>query len=185
MGKQQLLVLITILIITTTGYSGAMPRSDPASFAAENTSDLSPINQSGLLINNSDSDRYVVQVSLVPERIQKVNVTYENDTLNTYTISDGPVPLAGLISKPNVKSIAPDGPTFTLTTTIDAESRQYYDFEYSVPNASVLVTVSTKSGGERKFKTARILQCTDRDPRLQGISVNISFRGVSVGSRCT
>lgn len=185
MGKQQLVVLGAISIIITTGYSGAIPDGGSALFAAENTSNSSPVNQSGLLINNSDSDQYVVQVSLVPERIQKVNVSYENDTSNTYTVSDAPVPLAGLISKPGIKSIAPDAPSFTLTTTIDAESRQYYDVEYSVPNASVLVTVSTKSTGERKFKTARILRCTDRDPRLQNVSVQISSQSVSVGSRCT
>lgn len=185
MDGQQIVALVTISIVIMAGYSGAIADGGSASSAMENASNSPPINQSGLLINNSDSNQYVVQVSLVPERIQTVNISYENNTSNTYTVSDEPVPLTGLISKSGIESIAPDAPRFTLTTTIDAESRRYYDLEYSVPNASVLVTVSMKSGGEREFKTARILRCTDRDPHLQGVNVDIAFRSVSVGSRCT
>lgn len=185
MDKQQVVAVVAISFILLAGYSGAMPDGDSASFALENASNSTPVNQPGLSINNSDSNQYVVQVSLVPEPIKQVNVSYENSTSKTYAVSDGPVPLTGLISKPDIRSIEPQAPDFTLTTTIDAESRRSYDLEYSVPNASVLVTVGMKSGEEREFKTARILRCTDRDPHLQRVSVQIFSRSISVSSRCT
>lgn len=185
MGKKQAVALLTITIVVTTGYGGAIAINNSESFTSDAAYGPDAVNQSGLLISNSDESRYVVQVSIVPERIQKVNVSYENNTSKTYALSDEPVPLTGIITSPNITNITPSAPGFTLTTEVASDSRQRYDVEYDIPNTSVLVTVRRYSDGAQEFQTARVLRCDDSDPRLQRVTVNTSSQDVSIGSRCT
>lgn len=185
MDKKQAVALLTITIVVTTGYSGAIAVNNSGTFTSDAAHGLNAVNQSGLLISNSDESRYVVQVSIVPERIQKVNVSYENNTSKTYALSDEPVPLTGIITSPNITNITHSNPGFTLTADVASDSRQRYDVEYDSPSTSVLVTVRRYSDGEQEFQTARVLRCEGPDPRLQRVTVDMTSQGVSIGARCT
>lgn len=185
MGRKWTVAFLTVAIVVVTGYGGAVANNNLGNPTPDGDYDSPLEDQPGLSINNSDDNRYVVQVSLVPERIQKVNVSYENDTSETYVVSDEPVPLTGIVTRPDVTDVTPSAPSFVLTTEAAPESHRRYDLEYDVPNASVLVTVSLQTDGQQEFKTARVLRCDTPHPQLQRVAVNMSSQSVSIRSRCT
>lgn len=138
----------------------------------------------GLVINNSDTAQYRVQVWLVPGPLESVEVTFTNGTTATHALLDEPLPLRKIIHVPNIKTIAPSAQGYRFSTTVAPQETQDYDLNYGVSNTTVIVVISKYTDEQQSVENAMAIRCDSPHPWLTQIRVHMDSQGVGGGRTC-